>query len=353
MSASQYRNQLDRIRRNKAQAEKKAAEYKSKEASKRAAASKARAASSKSSNATTVKNKLKEAERREGEATDAGKSAASWQSKAAGYLQDEASVQKKIARAERGESDMAERSRKREQQQINREAAAERALVDQRLTQAEKEVAQLREMPSPKAENLRVLMLGASSEGELRVGREQQRIQKAVRYARHRDLIEIKAYPAATTDDLLDGITGFRPHVVHFSGHSNADLVVFEDDKDERHEGVVVRAEAFARAVKATDDPPLLILLNSCHSASQIDRLVDGVAPFAIGMSDAINDGDAITYAGQFYAAITNGQSINAAHLSAQAALELNGLEGADLPVLAHAADVDPATTVLVKPATN
>jgi hypothetical protein len=74
------------------------------------------------------------------------------------------------------------------------------------------------------------------------------------------------------------------------------------------------------------------VLLNSWKSAGQIDDLVADVAPFAIGMADTIEDGDAINYAAQFYAAIANGQSINSAHLSGQAALELAGLSGAELP---------------------
>jgi len=184
----------------------------------------------------------------------------------------------------------------------------------------------------------------------LRVGREQKRIRSAVESALHRDQIELDVRPAATTADLLDGITKFRPHIVHFSGHSNDDLIVFEEERDELHEGVVVTARAFANAIRATDDPPLLVLLNSCNSASQIDALVDQVVPFAIGMADSIADGDAINYAAQFYAAIANGQSINSAHLAGKVRLELDGLEGSELPSLAWALDVDPATTVLVKP---
>lgn len=198
-------------------------------------------------------------------------------------------------------------------------------------------------------------MLGASSESggrALRVGREQKRIRSAVESSLHRDQVELDTRPAATTADLLDGITKFRPHVVHFSGHSDDELIEFEDEVDDFHEGVIVTAGAFGSAVKATDDPPLLVLLNSCNSAAQIDRLVEQrVAPFAIGMADEIDDGDAIIYATQFYAAVANGQSVNAAHLSAQAALELAGLSGAELPTLTHADDVDATRTVLVTPA--
>lgn len=79
----------------------------------------------------------------------------------------------------------------------------------------------------------------------------------------------------------------FRPHVVHFSGHGDDDLIVFEDELDEHHAGVIVTARAFASAVKATDDPPLLVLLNSCNSAAQIDHLVESVAPFVFLRIDA------------------------------------------------------------------
>jgi hypothetical protein len=168
----------------------------------------------------------------------------------------------------------------------------------------------VRRLREPKPEKLRVLILGASSEGDLRVGREQKRIRAAVESVLHRDQIELDVRPAATTADLLDGLTKFRPHVVHFSGHSSDDLIVFEAEEDGPHEGVVVTAHAFASAVKATDDPPLLVLLNSCKSASQIDDLVGQVVPFAIGMADSIEDGDAINYAARFYAAIANGHSI-------------------------------------------
>jgi len=353
MSASQYRGQLDRKRKQRWEAEKKAGDYRTKETQKRTAAANARTAAQKSSSRTTVASKLREAERYEREAAAAGKEASRWQGKASAYAKEELASQERLLKAEQSEAAAEDRRRKREQLQAERQTAAENAAVRQRLDATEALVSgALRELRPPKAERLRVLILGAAAEGDLRVGREQKRIRAAVESALHRDLIELDVRPAATTNDLLDGITKFRPHVVHFSGHSDADLIVFEDELDEHHQGVIVTARAFANAVAATDDPPLLVLLNSCNSASQIDGLVErGVAPFAIGMADEIDDGDAITYAAQFYAAVANGQSIHSAHLSAQAALELAGLSGHELPTLVHSDDVDPATTVLVKAA--
>lgn len=351
MSANQYRRQLDSKRGQKIDAEKKAGEHRAKESTKRADAAKARQAAAKSRSESTAKSKLREADRRESEAIAAGKEAGRWQTKASGYAKEEATLMTKLLRAEQTEAATAERERKREQQKTDRRIASEHAALDSRISDAESTVTHVfRTLPAPKPEKLRVLILGSSSEGDLRVGREQKRIRTAVESALHRDQIDLDVRPAATTSDLLDGITKFRPHVVHFSGHSNDTFILFEDEKDEPHEGVIVTARAFANAIRATDDPPRLVLLNSCNSAAQIDDLVEQVVPFAIGMADSINDGDAINYAAQFYAAVANGQSINSAHLSGRARLELDGLDGADLPTLAWAATADPAATILVKP---
>lgn len=351
MSASQYRRQLETKRKNKMDAEKKAGEARAKESKKRADAAKARQAASKTKNQSTAQSKMREADRREGEAIAAGKEAGRWQTKAAGYAKDESTLMTKLVRAEQAEADTAERQRKREQQKADRRIASEQAALDSRISDAESAVAHVfRTIPAPKPEKLRVLILGSSSEGDLRVGREQKRIRTAVESALHRDQIDLDVRPAATTTDLLDGITKFRPHVVHFSGHSDDDIIWFEDEKDEPHEGVIVTARAFANAIRATDDPPRLVLLNSCNSAAQIDDLVEQVVPFAIGMADSIDDGDAINYAAQFYAAVANGQSINSAHLAGKARLELDGLDGADLPTLAWAPNIDPAAVILVKP---
>lgn len=352
LGSQQYRGELERKRKQRVDAEKKAGEYRNKESKKRAEADKARQEAAKTSSATTAKTKLSRASQRDKEAASAGSEANRWQTKASGYAKQEAEIQVKLAKAERSEAVAAEQKRKREQAAAERRAAAERAETEARFSRTEHSVGEaLRELRAPKPEKLRVLLLGASSEGDLRVGREQKRIRAAVESALHRDLIELDVRPAATASDLLDGITKFRPHVVHFSGHSNEDLIIFEYENDDPHEGHRVPARAFARAIAATDEPPLLVLLNACKSAGQIDKLVEDVVPFAIGMADSIADGDAINYAAQFYASIANGQSVRSAHLAGQVALEMAGLDGAELPTLASAADVDPATAILVKPA--
>ena len=347
MSASLYRNQLDRKRKQRVDADRKAGEQRTKESQKRADATRARQAAAKATNSSTVKSKLREADRRDKEAEAAGKEAGQWQTKASSYAREETTLAKKLASAEKTEAEAAERRRLVEQKKLQKQSAVARAEIDERIVQVESAILQMR---APKPEKLRILILGASAEGDLRIGREQKRIRKAVESALHRDSVELDVRPAATTADLLDGITKFRPHVVHFSGHSNEHLLVFEDEEDSLHEGLSVTTRAFAHAIAATDEPPLLVLLNSCHSAAHIDDLVAEVVPFAIGMSDSIEDADAINYAAQFYAATANGQAIHSSHASARAALELAGLEMFDLPTLACAAGADAAMTFLVMP---
>ncbi|GIG64716.1 CHAT domain-containing protein [Phytomonospora endophytica] len=343
---------MERKRKEQSAAEKKAGDFKKKEADKRLAAARARAAAARFSGSSAA-SKLREATRHEDDANKALKEAAQWQQKAATLGKDSADLEVRLAKALATEGLAAERKRAQELQLAERRAAMQRAEMTRRLEQTESIVeGVLVHVPAPKPEKLRGLLLGASSEGELRVAREQARIRSVVERANHRDLIQMDARASATAVDLLDGILRFRPHVVHFSGHGDEDgALFFEEDTDIAPKDTAVTPRVFAAAMAATDTPPILVLLNACDSAVQIGDLVRDIVPFAIGMSDEIMDGDAITYAANFYAAVANGHSIRSAHAAGQVALELAGLTGAKLPVLACAAGLDPAAAILVKPA--
>ncbi|MCA2224225.1 hypothetical protein LDL49_23645 [Nonomuraea sp. NEAU-L178] len=166
MSASQYRSQLERKRKQRIEAEKKAGEYRSKETGKRTAAAKARTAAAKASSTSTTNSKLREAERFEKDAATAGKEAGRWGDKAVGYAKDEAGLQGKLAKAEQAERDAAEQQRQREQQQAQRQRAAESASFQHRISRTESVVQRaIRELRAPKPEKLRVLILGAASQG--------------------------------------------------------------------------------------------------------------------------------------------------------------------------------------------
>lgn len=253
MSASQYQRRLENKRRQRADAETKAGSFRSKESAKRADAGKARQAAAKTKSESTARSKMREADRRESDAVTAGKEASKWEAKAACHRKDELALQDKLAKAQRTEAAAAERKQRQETERAARREAIERSAVEERLSRAESSVGYvLGRLAEPKPEKLRILMLGASSDGDLRIGREMKRIQDAVRSALHRDAIEFEMKPAATIDDLLDGISQFRPHVIHFSGHSNEGVIVFEADQDEGGQDAIVNAAAFAAQLCST-----------------------------------------------------------------------------------------------------
>lgn len=349
MSATQIRGQLARKRDQQTQAEKKAGEFRAKESKKRTEAVNSHAAATRTKSASTARSKTAEARRKEKEAELAGKEAARWQTRATTYAKEVASLQARLDKAVIAEQKAAELKRQREQRQTERRQATAHEELRTRLAATERTVASvLREIPEPRQEKLRVLVLTSSGEGDLRVGRETRQIRSAVQAAVLRDYIEFDLRPAATPQDLLSGIAEFRPHVVHFSGHSAETFVVFEADVDEPNSGVAIPADVFARAIAAVDTPPSLVVFNSCSSASQADALVEGVVPFAIGMSDSVEDGDAIRYSARFYGAVANGQSIAGAHELARTDLAMGGTAGADIPTLASADGYDPRDAVLV-----
>lgn len=328
-TASSYRNRLDTKHRALADAEKKVSEFQTKEADRRARATRDRSAAARTTSAGIQSARLRSAQRHDAEANKAARDASIWSAKAAGYGREAADLAAKLAKAEQAE----------------RRAAAGQSRTESRLSTAEVEVhSALKKLPAPKPENLRVLLLGATSDGDLRIAREQQRIRAAVQSATDRDLIELEAHPAPTTDMLLDALSRFRPHVVHLSSHSTN-----EQGVDLFHGHAIASADALARAIAAVDNKPLIVLLNSSLSEIQITQLVAAI-PFVIAMPASIGDVDAITYAARFYAAIADGQSVHAAHRLSRVAVEMNGLTNHDLPTLSYAADIDPRATKLVTP---
>ncbi len=269
----------------------------------------------------------------------------------ASALASEANAEKRAqdrrAAAEKSERDRQETLAKRLHEQ---ELRAERARTDALLAASESRLSiVIGSRRKPKREPLRILYLTASSRGDLRVDEEIRRVKAGVRAATHRDLVCVDHRPAATAADLLDGLTQFRPHVVHFSGHGSENCLVFDTGSDRAGPGLRVTAETFARAIAAVDTPPTLVVLNACKSAAHLAGLVVAV-PVAIGMSDSIGDADGMAFAARFYATIADGQSVEGAYRVAKAQMELSGLADSDLPILVSASDTDPSEVVLVVP---
>jgi hypothetical protein len=267
---------------------------------------------------------------------------------------DLATAQSNLERAQR-ESARREETKRKSAERATEQAAARQRQVEKthareiaRLTKPEvRYVHEVRHIPAPQPEILRVLYLTANSEMNLRTEAEVRGVQNAVRGALHRDLIDLHYRPAATPEDLLEGLNDFRPHVVHFSGHAGDAALLFDNGDVAKPDGRDVPYELLARALSATTTPPALLVLNGCDTLDEAQSLLTATGT-VIATADSIGDLAAATFAAKFYAAIASGQSIAAAVNQGKVAVDFMGLgEGWKHEVLSRS-DIDPEEQVLV-----
>jgi hypothetical protein len=178
----------------------------------------------------------------------------------------------------------------------------------------------------PKPEVLRVLYMTANPEMDLRTEVEVRDVQQAVKCALHRDLIDVQYRPAATPEDLLDGLNDVRPHVVHFSGHAGEAALLFDNASVEIPQAHEVPFELLARALGATAEPPKLLVLNGCDTLNGAEVLLE-TTPIVIAMATEISDLAASAFAARFYAAVASAQPIGAALRQGAVLLDFMGLD--------------------------
>jgi len=256
--------------------------------------------------------------------------------------------QRKEAQARKAD----ERRRQQERLEDERRREADQAATTARIAETEQRLsAEIASLHEPKAEQLRILYATAAADKQdpLRVDQEIRRVKAAVKAATHRDLVIIEHLPAATPTDVLDTLISFRPHVVHFSGHANETVLVFDEGTDGygSSKGKRIGPDVFKELLESTDEAPLLVVLNACKSAAQLDLLL-GKVSMAVGMDDSIHDVDAIVFAARFYSTLAEGQSVNAALTTACFEMKMNGLSDHDLPTLRAVDGVDPADVRLI-----
>jgi hypothetical protein len=234
MGSDQYRREIatiekeiGRIRGDISKEEENARKARSAAAGKRVSASRATGASK-------VSNE-RQADTEDKKVVAAEKKVSILQGKLASVYDRLSTKQRSLQRALRTE----EQAKERVADQKRRKDKADQVAKDREDTkrrQVEKsharELAQLNRsmvhsviVRQPEPEKLRVLYLTASPPSldldPLRVDSEVNNVLKALRAARHKDLVELHHRPAATVGDLVDGLNDHRPHVVHFSGHAD------------------------------------------------------------------------------------------------------------------------------------
>jgi hypothetical protein len=356
MSEKQYRDKIASIKKQQATDEAHLAKARSAAAKYRSDAAKELAKITPRTSASMARSYQRSAESAEKKALAEDVKITSYSKKLGSLAGDLATAESNLDREVRAAARKAENDRKaassRAEREANQRRATERRHVQEiaRLSSPMvRYVHEVRSIPTPKPEVLRVLYLTANAEKDLRTEVEVRDVQQAIRGAKHRGLIDISYRPAATPEDLLDGLNDLRPHVVHFSGHAGGAAVLFDNASIDTPEHREVPFDLLARVLGATNSPPTMLVLNGCDTLDGADVLLEST-PVVIAMASEITDLAATNFAARFYAAIAAAQPIGPAVQQGALALDLAGLNEGWKPTVLARDDVELDELVLVRP---
>lgn len=201
-----------------------------------------------------------------------------------------------------------------------------------------------------KKNHLNVLYLTANpdptSETHLRVDAEYRMVNDEVKRSKYRDNITLHLSPAADLNSLIQGLNDHRPQIVHFSGHGDEGGIETDSGKIGEPSAQLLSFKLLANALKATDRPPEVVVLNSCKSSAAKEKLLPKVK-VVIAMRELVSDQVAANFAKNFYAAIASGQSVKAAFEQGKVLVEADWFNETDTPELHCTPGVNPAAIVL------
>jgi CHAT domain len=195
-----------------------------------------------------------------------------------------------------------------------------------------------------------ILFLAANPSGldRLALDREARAIQKELESAGYRDCFVLETRWATEPLDLLRELRKLKPTVVHFSGQGAADGQhlhgLFFQGRDGRAQ--FVSTVALEETFGAVGASVKVVVLNACYSETQAEALLAHVE-CVVGMSGAIPDGAARSFAIGFYGGLGDRESIAAAFRQGCAAISLEGLREGDRPQLKVHPGIDASRLVL------
>jgi CHAT domain-containing protein len=179
---------------------------------------------------------------------------------------------------------------------------------------------------------MRVLVAVANPEVERLPGADQEvmHLKQTFERTEARGRILLRILEKASVRDLQSVLRSFKPHILHFIGHGGwregrAFITLISSD------GRPELIDADQLGVMLRDEGILLAVLNGCETSSALggkdgnltQALVAGGAPAAIGTSRAVFDEVAVRFADEFYRALVDGYSVEAALVEGRKALSM------------------------------
>lgn len=193
---------------------------------------------------------------------------------------------------------------------------------------------------------VRVLFLTANPTDttRLRLDEEMREIDSALLRSKYRDRFDLIQHHAVRVADLLGLLQRHTPDIVHFSGHgSDAGEIILEDEDGSRRP---VSSRALSTTFSLLRGNMRCVILNACFSQIQAKAIAQHI-PCVVGMSTAITDVAAISFATAFYEALGFGQNLEIAFGLGIAQIDLEALGEENTPQLLHP-NGDPAQIVFV-----
>ena len=143
----------------------------------------------------------------------------------------------------------------------------------------------------------KILILAAIPRG-LRLDKEINEIEEAIRRAAKRDLFEIRIRTAVRSQNIRRAIAEEKPQIVHFCGHGLKDGSLMLEDEGGHNKSV--SPKGLASLFQLHSNNINCVLLNACHSAKTAEAISKYIN-YVIGMNQPIGDRAAIAFAQGFY----------------------------------------------------
>lgn len=180
---------------------------------------------------------------------------------------------------------------------------------------------------------IKILFLAAnpSDTTRLKLDEESRSIDQALRQAEFRNNFEVIQHWDVHVSELQGILLRYQPNIVHFSGHgSEASELILKDKSGNIHP---VSVRALSQLFSVLKDNIRCVVLNACYSELQAQAIAQHIDS-VIGMSTAIKDDAAISFASAFYQALGYGRDLKTAFDSGCVQIDMDNLDEQDVPRL-------------------
>jgi DNA-binding NarL/FixJ family response regulator len=183
-------------------------------------------------------------------------------------------------------------------------------------------------------DGVKVLFLAAnpSDTPSLKLDEEIRAIDEALLRSKFGDKFVLNQHWAVRVSDVQAHLLRCEPDIVHFSGHGSkaGEIILLKGEGQDSHP---VSIGALSELFSALKGNIRCVVLNACYSEEQAWAIA-GHVDCVIGMSKAIGDRAAISFAEAFYQALAFGKDVKTAFDLGCAQINLENLGEQDTPKL-------------------